>query len=118
MTALYVFDYFLNKSGLYSQLEKEPQLFNHLLNSKSFASFHINSTKNICSCLVGPYYLILTHVSTTHNLHIGSKQCHWCDDAETKAHIEDHTLQCYDKYLLSFRNSVWKLIYLAAIGTT
>lgn len=111
-----VFDHFLEKSDLYSHLRKQPQLFNQLLNFKSFATFNywryfvpMNfSKKYVLMCrickLVGPYHLILSHMAITHNTHIGSKQCLWCNETETKMHIEDNTLQqCYDKYLLKNR---------------
>lgn len=108
-----VFDDFLEKSGLYSQLEKQPRLFNQLLNFKSFASFnywkyfkpHKFNKEYVLICrictLVGPYYLILSHMATTHNTHVGCKKCLWCNDVDIKTHIEKNTLEhCYDQYLV------------------
>lgn len=108
-----VFDHFLEKSGLFSHLEKQPKLFNQLLNFKSFASFNYwkyfkpqkFNKEYVLVCrvckLVGPYYLILSHMATTHNTHVGCKKCVWCNDVDIRTHIDNNTLErCYNQYLL------------------
>lgn len=107
-----IIDHALLKRGFYSQIIAEPKLIHQLLGFKSFSSFnywkYIKPLKfpddYVLECwnckLVGPYYLILSHMATTHNTHVGSKTCLYCKNVDTKAHIEDSTLQrCYHEYL-------------------
>lgn len=107
-----IIDHALIKRGFYSQMKTQPKLIQQLIGFKSFSSFnywkYLKPLKfpsdYVLECwnckLVGPYYLILSHMATTHDTHVGCKKCLYCKSVDTKVHIEDNTLQrCYENYL-------------------
>lgn len=93
-----------------SQVE-ETSLFDQLLSIQSFGKFHYfkykpakNDFEFILQCthchLIGPYYLVLSHMALTHDIHVGSKLCQWCKKSDMNDHIvKDAVEVCYGKYL-------------------
>lgn len=107
-----IIDHALLKRNFYTKMKTEPKLIHQIIGFKSFCSFnfwkYIKPQKfpsdYVLECskckLIGPYYLILSHMATTHNFHVGSNKCLYCKHVDTKVHIEDNTLQhCYEGYL-------------------
>lgn len=107
-----IIDHALIKRDFYSQMKAEPKLIHQLIGFKSYSAFnywkYLKPQKfpsdYVLECwkckLVGPYYLILSHMAATHNTHVGSNKCLYCKKVDTKVHFEDNTLQrCYEDYL-------------------
>lgn len=87
------------------------KLLKQLLGIKLFGKFHffkyippIKKFNFILKCrhcsLIGPYFIVLSHMVLSHGTHVGSKQCQWCKATDLKEHIAKNTLEeCYKKYL-------------------
>lgn len=95
-------------------VQKTPfvsKLLRQLLNIKFFGKFHFFKyrapTRNfnfILQCrqcsLIGPYFVVLSHMVLSHGTHASCKQCQWCKQSDLEEHIKKNTLkECYKKYL-------------------
>lgn len=87
------------------------KLLKQLLSIKLFGKFHffkyvppIKKFNFILKCrhcsLIGPYYVVSSHMALSHGTHVGSKQCQWCKASDLEKHIANKKLEeCYKKYL-------------------
>lgn len=110
-----VIDFQVAKKNFYTEIEKHPKLLNKLLGFHSFKSYQYFEYSmprssvggKILQCrkceLIGPYSLILTHSIISHNLHLSSKTCAWCNEEDMRTHVLTNTIdQCYEQYKQKF----------------
>lgn len=107
-----IVDYNVQRLNLYELMRAAyPKLVAQLLQFHSYGMFKyfdytvgLEIGQRVLQCkfceLIGPYALILTHMSVNHDAHIGSKQCVYCNRTELRKHFGDGTLaECYTNYL-------------------
>lgn len=112
-----IVDYNTQRLELYERMQAAyPKLMTHLMQFHSYGLFKYYDYlvgheigKRVLQCkfceLIGPYGLILTHISINHDAHIGLKTCVYCNRTDLKKHFSDDSLpECYSNYLQ--RNSI------------
>lgn len=110
-----IIDYQLENNRLYPELRSSPKLMGQLLNLYSFGSFKYFKYKvskqfaigGMLKCkhceLIGPYIVVLEHMTINHNIHINTKLCMWCEKTDFQTHISENTIhQCYQACVNKF----------------
>lgn len=107
-----ILDSEMDRLNLYAEINAtNPKLLGLLLRCTSFATFKYfdyavkkEIGPRILRCkfceLVGPYACILSHMTISHNTHVGVKVCAYCNRCELQKHFEENTLdECYQRYI-------------------
>lgn len=107
-----ILDYQADKLKFYTRIAEtqHPKLLLDLMGFRTYKSFFYYEYQNhgqlenkylkckFCD-LYGPYVLILTHMTISHDEHIGLVYCAYCNETDLKTHFNDGSMQtCYERY--------------------
>lgn len=111
---LCIIDFHTGHRDLYSRIQNSsnPKLLSQLLRFRKIENFkcydyqiHSRVAKQILQCkfceLIGPYKSVLAHMAITHDAHISTIDCAYCNRNTLKTHFSGNSLdKCYNNYLI------------------
>lgn len=103
-----IFHYEVAECDWYNELTKRPELMEQFLlfDYCLFKYYDYNTLTRTTDCLlkcqrcslVADYTCILTHMAMTHNVHVGLKNCAYCETTSLSMHTIPEFKQCQEDY--------------------